>query len=101
MVRTVLAMRAREGCAERFEAAWRDAAEEIRALDGCLRQDLVRDADDPRNYLIISDWADRARLDAFGRSDQRDRLLGVIRDLREDAQRHTYDVLHSVGGGRD
>jgi cytochrome P450 len=28
-------------------------------------------------------------------------LLGVIRDLREDAQRHTYDVLHSVGGGRD
>jgi quinol monooxygenase YgiN len=99
-IRTVLAMRAREGCEQRFEAAWRDAAEEIRSLDGCLRQDLVRDAEDPRNYLIISDWADRARLDAFGRSDQRDRLLSAVRELREDAQRHTYQLLHSVGGDK-
>lgn len=95
-VRTVLAMRAREGCERRFEQEWLGAAEEIRALDGCLRQDLVRDADDPRSYLIISDWADRERLDAFGRSEHRDRLLRVIRDLRESAQRHTYQVLHSV-----
>ncbi|SBT42715.1 putative quinol monooxygenase [Micromonospora auratinigra] len=97
-VRTVLAMRAREGCAERFEAEWRSAAEEIRTLDGCLHQDLVRDADDPRSYLIISDWADRETLDAFGRSEHRDRLLRIIRELRESAERHTYQVLHSVGG---
>jgi quinol monooxygenase YgiN len=97
-VRTVLAMRTREGCAERFEAEWLSAAEEIRALDGCLHQDLVRDADDPRSYLIISDWADRERLDAFGRSEHRDRLLRIIRELRESAQRNTYQVLHSVGG---
>jgi quinol monooxygenase YgiN len=95
-VRTVLAMRARAGCEQRFEAEWLAAAEQIRTLDGCLRQDLVRDADDPRNYLIISDWADRERLDAFGRSEQRDHLLRVIRDLRESAQRNTYQVLHSV-----
>lgn len=95
-VRTVLAMRTREGCEERFEAEWLSAAEQIRTLDGCLHQDLVRDADDPRSYLIISDWADRERLDAFGRSDHRDRLLRLIRELRESAQRHTYQVLHSV-----
>ncbi len=95
-VRTVLAMRARAGCEERFEAEWLSAAEEIRTLDGCLHQDLVRDADDPRSYLIISDWVDRERLDAFGRSVHRDRLLRVIRELRESAQRHTYQVLHSV-----
>ncbi|MFF5176220.1 putative quinol monooxygenase [Micromonospora sp. NPDC000089] len=97
-VRTVLAMRTREGCAERFEAEWRSAADEIRTLDGCLRQDLVRDADDPRSYLVISDWADRERLDAFGRSAHRDRLLRVIRELRETADRHTYQVLHTVPG---
>ncbi|GIJ29560.1 hypothetical protein Vqi01_47220 [Micromonospora qiuiae] len=97
-VRTVLAMRTRPGCEERFEAEWLAAAEKIGALDGCLRQDLVRDADDPRSYLIISDWADRERLDAFGRSAQRDELLRVIRDLRESAQRHTYQVLHSMRG---
>ena len=96
-VRTVLAMRTKEGCEDRFEAEWLSAAEEIRALDGCLHQDLVRDADDPRSYLIISDWADRERLDAFGRSEHRDRLLHMIRELRESADRHTYQVLHSVG----
>jgi quinol monooxygenase YgiN len=95
-VRTVLAMRAREGCEQRFESEWLSAAQEIRALDGCLRQDLVRDADDPRSYLIISDWVDRDRLDAFGRSEHRDRLLRVVRELRESAQRHTYHVLHSM-----
>ncbi|WP_326554059.1 putative quinol monooxygenase [Micromonospora sp. NBC_01813] len=95
-VRAVLAMRTREGCGRRFEAAWLTIADQIRTLDGCLRQDLIRDADDPRSYLIITDWADRRRLDAFGRSEQRDELLRVIRDLRESAQRHTYQVLHSV-----
>jgi quinol monooxygenase YgiN len=95
-VRTVLSMRTREGCEERFEAEWLSAAEEIRMLAGCLHQDLVRDADDPRSYLIISDWADREQLDAFGRSEQRDRLLKVVRELRESAQRNTYQVLHSV-----
>ncbi|MFC4147355.1 antibiotic biosynthesis monooxygenase family protein [Micromonospora mangrovi] len=95
-VRTVLAMRTRPGCEEQFEAEWLSAAEKIRTLDGCLHQDLVRDADDPRSYLIISDWADRDRLDAFGRSEQRDELLRVVRELRESAQRHTYQVLHSV-----
>ncbi|MFC4106339.1 putative quinol monooxygenase [Micromonospora zhanjiangensis] len=89
-------MRTRSGCERRFEAEWRAVAEEIRDLPGCLRQDLVRDADDPRSYLVISDWSDRERLDAFGRSDLRDRLLRVIRELRESADRHTYDVLHSV-----
>jgi quinol monooxygenase YgiN len=98
-VRTVLAMRTREGCEQRFEAEWLSAAEKIRMLDGCLRQDLVRDAEDLRSYLIISDWADRERLDAFGRSDHRDQLLRVIRELRESAQRNTYQVLHSVPGG--
>jgi quinol monooxygenase YgiN len=95
-VRTVLAMRTREGCEQQFESEWLSAAEQIRTLDGCLHQDLVRDTDDPRSYLVISDWADRERLDAFGRSVHRDRLLQVIRELRESAQRHTYQVLHSV-----
>ncbi|MGC4807503.1 putative quinol monooxygenase [Micromonospora sp. DT233] len=97
-VRTVLAMRTRPGCEQRFEAAWRFAAEQISTLDGCLHQDLVRDADDPRSYLIISDWADRERLDAFGRSEHRDHLLRAVRDLRESAQRHTYQVLYVVRG---
>lgn len=97
-VRTIVAMRTRQGCEQRFEAEWLLVAEKIRAMDGCLRQDLVRDVDDPRSFLIISDWVDRERLDAFGHSEQRERLLRVVRELRESAQRNTYQVLHSVPG---
>jgi quinol monooxygenase YgiN len=95
-VRTLLRMRTRPGCEQEFVAAWRSAAEEISRLPGNVRQDLHRDADDPRTFLILSEWTDRARLDAFGRSEQRDRLMAVVRELRESAERSTYHVLHSV-----
>jgi quinol monooxygenase YgiN len=96
-VRAVLTMRTRDGCEQRFEDEWLSVATEIGTLDGCLRQDLIRDADDPNSYLVISYWADRERLDAFGRSEHCDRLLRVVRPLRESAQRHIYHVLHSIG----
>ena len=46
--------------------------------------------------IILAARIDRERLDAFGRSVHRDRLMRVIRELRESAQRHTYHVLHTV-----
>jgi heme-degrading monooxygenase HmoA len=94
-------MRAREGCQAQFEAAWRRAAAEISRVPGNLRQELVRDADDPREFLITADWADRAAVDAFGRSSAREALTAALRDLREDASRATYEVLAVVpGAGR-
>ena len=47
-VRTIVRMRAREGCEEAFERAWRSAAHEISRIPGNLRQELSRDAEDPR-----------------------------------------------------
>jgi 2-polyprenyl-6-methoxyphenol hydroxylase-like FAD-dependent oxidoreductase/heme-degrading monooxygenase HmoA len=95
-VRTILRMRAREGCAEAFEAAWRTAAEEISRTPGSLRQELIRDAEDPRTFLIISDWRDQAALDAFGPSAARERLTAALRDLRESGEKNTYEVLQTV-----
>ncbi|GIG63079.1 hypothetical protein Lfu02_74510 [Longispora fulva] len=95
-VRTVLRMRAREGCETQFETAWRAAAAEISRIPGNLRQELVRDAEDPRTFLITSDWSDQSSLDAFGRSAVRDQLTAVLRDLRESADKNTYHVLHDV-----
>ena len=54
-VRTVLRMRTREGCEAEFEAAWRRAAAEISRVPGNLRQELGRDVDDPRTFLITAD----------------------------------------------
>ncbi|MGY1747251.1 FAD-dependent monooxygenase [Blastococcus sp. SYSU D00695] len=97
-VRTLLRMRTREGCEARFEEAWRAAAAEISRVPGNLRQELVRDADDPRTFVITSDWVDRDAVDAFGRSSARETLTAALRDLREDASRSTYEVLYTVPG---
>ena len=45
-------------------AGWRIAAEDVSRVPGNLRQELVRDAADPRTFLIVSDWADEAALEA-------------------------------------
>ena len=97
-VRTMLRMRALEGCEADFEAAWHRAAAEISRVPGNLRQELVRDADDPRTFVITSDWVDRAAVDAFGRSSARETLTEALRELREDASRDTYEVLATIPG---
>jgi quinol monooxygenase YgiN len=99
-VRTLLRMRTREGCEAEFEQAWRAAVAEISRVPGNLRQELVRDADDPRTFVITSDWVDRAAVDAFGRSSARETLTAALRDLREDAARNTYEVLATIPGGQ-
>ncbi|MGY1733850.1 FAD-dependent monooxygenase [Geodermatophilus sp. SYSU D01045] len=99
-VRTVLRMRAREGCEAAFEAAWHRAAAEIARVPGNLRQELMRDEGDPRWFGIVSDWTDRASVDAFGRSEARETLTEALRDLREDATRSTFTVLATVEAER-
>ncbi|PZA19492.1 antibiotic biosynthesis monooxygenase family protein, partial [Modestobacter versicolor] len=98
-VRTLLRMRVREGCEAQFEEAWQAAAAQIAAEPGNVRQELLRDADDPRTFLIAGDWADRAAADAFGRSRARETLTAALRDLREDADRSTYEVRCGIAGG--
>jgi 2-polyprenyl-6-methoxyphenol hydroxylase-like FAD-dependent oxidoreductase/heme-degrading monooxygenase HmoA len=99
-VRTLLRMRAREGCEAEFEAAWHRAAAEISRVPGNLRQELMRDEADPRWFAIVSDWTDRASVDAFGRSAARETLTEALRDLREDATRSTFTVLATVAAER-
>lgn len=95
-IRTVLRMRAREGLEAEFQDAWARAAAEISRVPGNVRQELSRDVDDSRTFVITSEWTDRAAVDAFGRSDQREALTAGLRDLREDAARSTYELLTTV-----
>jgi len=90
-VRTILRMRAREGHADAVESAWRAAAQEISRAPGNLRQELVRDANDPHTFLVISDWSDP-------RSAARTRIPEALRDLQEAGEPTTYQVLHTVAG---
>ena len=97
-VRTILRMRAMPGSERSFERGLREAMDEISRVPGNVRQDLIRDADDPRTFLIISDWTDRTALDEFGRSRHRDRIMAAVREIRESAERHTYEVVQSIAG---
>ncbi|MGY1605902.1 FAD-dependent monooxygenase [Geodermatophilus sp. SYSU D00700] len=99
-MRTLLRMRAREGCEALFEAAWHRAAAEISRVPGNLRQELMRDEADPRWFAIVSDWTDRTSVDAFGRSAARETLTEALRDLRDDATRSTFTVLATVEAER-
>ena len=95
-IRTVLRMRAQPGREDEFEAAWRAAAADISRVPGNVRQELARDLQDPRTFVITSDWTDRAAVDAFGRSAARETLTAALRDLRDDASRNTYQLLATV-----
>ncbi len=95
-VRTILTMQVREGSEGAFEAAWARAAAVIAGVPGQLRQQLMRDARDPRSYSIVSDWTDRDSVDAFGRSSARETLTEALRDMREGASRATYSLLATV-----
>lgn len=96
VIRTVLRMRAREGMEAQFQRAWASAAAQISRVPGNLRQELSRDVDDARTFVITSEWVDRDAVDAFGRSKQREALTEGLRDLREDAARSTYELLTTV-----
>jgi len=98
-VRTLLRMRVREGAEAEFEEAWRAAAAQIAGVPGNIRQELMRDSTDPRTFLIAADWADKRAVDAFGRSSAREALTAALRDLREDADRSTFEVLYGLSGG--
>jgi quinol monooxygenase YgiN len=97
-VTTMLRMRVRPGCADEFVRAWHRAAASIADTPGQISQELFRDADDPMTFVVAATWADRGRLDAFGRGADRERLTAALRDLRESAERHTYNSVHRVEG---
>jgi hypothetical protein len=84
------------GCEAQFEEAWRRAAAEISRVPGNLRQELVRDADDPRTFLITSRLGRPGRGRRVRPQQRPGALTAALRDLREDASRSTYEVLYTV-----
>jgi quinol monooxygenase YgiN len=95
---TMLRMRVRPGQEDNFVDAWHEAATSIAGTPGQLSQELFRDTDDLRSFVIVATWSDRERLDAFGGSEDRERLTAALRGLRESAERHTYDRVHRIEG---
>lgn len=73
----VIALKVKDGSADKFEAAFGKAQKETRKEKGCLTYDLNRDARGGQ-YLIYERWKDLAALEAHLASDHIKALLGEL-----------------------
>jgi heme-degrading monooxygenase HmoA len=93
-------MKVKEGREGEFERAWRTIAETVRRAPGNIRQALLRDPDDPRSFVVTSDWETREAFGSFERSPEQDELTAPLRELRESGQMVIHDlVVHIEGEG--
>jgi len=70
MVTVGMNYRVLDGKQQQFEDVFNAVLEKMNGMPGHSRSFLFRDVNDPQNYLIISDWSDKAAFDAFIASDQ-------------------------------
>lgn len=96
MIRTVLDMVVRAGCAEAFERTWRDAAAVAAGYPGAVAQTMLRDPTDPLRYTITADWDSRESLSTYQRSADREALSAALERLRESASKSLLDVVAHV-----
>jgi heme-degrading monooxygenase HmoA len=93
MIRATLAMKVKAGREQDFEEAWKAIAERTRHEPGNIRQALLRDSEDPRLFVITSDWESRESFGRFERSDEQDRLTAPLREMRESARMTIYQLV--------
>ncbi|MBM0227094.1 monooxygenase [Micromonospora sicca] len=83
MIRTMVRIRARPGREHAVEAAWRTAAGQIIRLAGNLRRELLLDANDPRSFVVVTEWADESALHDYETGPVAARFADAIRPLCE------------------
>lgn len=100
MVRATLYVTVKAGHEDEFVEVWRGIAKHVQEAPGNLRQTLLRDPDDPRNFIVTSDWESRDAFTSFERSPEQDDLTAPVRALRETGRMTVQDLLIHVEGGR-
>lgn len=93
MIRATLSIKVKAGREAEFERVWRTIAERVRAEPGNIRQTLLRDAADPCEYVIASDWQSREAFARFERSPAQDELTAPIRELRASASMTVREIV--------
>jgi quinol monooxygenase YgiN len=96
MIRTVLEMVVRPGCAGDFERTWQAAAARASHYPGAGLQTMLRDPESPLHYTITADWDSREHLAAYQRSADRQALSAALDRLRESATKSLREVVAHV-----
>ncbi|MCP3760580.1 antibiotic biosynthesis monooxygenase family protein [Streptomyces sp. TBY4] len=97
MIRTVLDMQVREGCAAAFERTWRDAAAVASRYPGAVSQTMLRSPKSPLHYTITADWQTHEDLAGYQGSQDRQALSATLDQLRESATKTLLEVVAHVG----
>ncbi|HEX4186665.1 MAG TPA: antibiotic biosynthesis monooxygenase family protein [Solirubrobacteraceae bacterium] len=97
-VRATLTFRVKEGAGDSFEQAWRRIAARVREHPDSLRQTLARDPDDPRTFVMTTDWANRESFSEFESSREQEELTAPLRELRESSAMNVHDIVVHIEG---
>jgi heme-degrading monooxygenase HmoA len=100
MVRATLYVTIKPGREDEFVEVWKGISQQVRTARGNLGQTLLRDPDDPRSFVVTSDWESRGAFTEFERSPEQDELTAPVRDLRETGRMTVHDLLIHVEGGK-
>lgn len=94
-------MLVQEGSEHAFEETWAAVAPDIARFPGNLGQTLLRDIDEPRRYLITSDWITQDALRAFECSATRQQLSARLDGLRESARKDVLSLITHLKGAKE
>ncbi|WP_231929315.1 FAD-dependent oxidoreductase [Micromonospora inositola] len=90
--------RARPGFEHAVESAWRTAAGQIGRLAGNLRQELLLDANDPRSFVVVTEWADESALRGYEKGPIAARFADAVQALCETSGAESYRVMRDADG---
>ncbi|MEV0809102.1 FAD-dependent monooxygenase [Micromonospora sp. NPDC050200] len=98
MIRTMFRIRARPGCEHAVESAWRAVAGQISGLAGNLLRDLLLDANDPRSFVVVTEWADESALRDYENGPVAARFADAVQALCETPGAESYRVMRDADG---
>jgi heme-degrading monooxygenase HmoA len=96
--RVLLKMRIKPGSEQDFESTWLDIGSVITTHPANLGQWLLRSADEPGVFYIVSDWLDEARFREFEHSAAHVRHRERLHPFRDGGSMSTMHLLHHLEG---
>lgn len=61
----ILELRTKEDCADKARSWFKNVLPDTREFDGCIGLYLVKNQDDPLNFVIIEQWDTRAQYEKY------------------------------------
>jgi 2-polyprenyl-6-methoxyphenol hydroxylase-like FAD-dependent oxidoreductase/heme-degrading monooxygenase HmoA len=80
------------------ESAWRTAAGQIGGLAGNLLRQLLLDANDPRSFVVVTEWDDESALRDYEEGAVAARFAEAVGPLREPPAAESYRVMREPDG---